>query len=35
MKIGTVNLKNNVILAPMAGVSDLLFVYFAKKTMRA
>ena len=31
MKIGTVNLKNNVILAPMAGVSDLPFRLLCKE----
>ena len=25
MKIGNINLKNNVLLAPMAGVTDLPF----------
>ncbi len=31
LKIGNVNLKNNLILAPMAGVTDLPFRLIVKK----
>lgn len=30
LKIGNVTLENNLILAPMAGVTDLPFVCFAR-----